>query len=71
MRFFWYFSPFWLSAFIAAVFFFRYRVIVRDRSLTYGAFSRRVIPLSEVIDFDVLRGRGPRNYWCTSEAAND
>ena len=61
--FFWYFSPFWLLAFIAAVFFFRYRVIVRDQTLTYGAFRRRVIPFSEVIDFDVVRGQKSSELW--------
>jgi hypothetical protein len=54
---FWYFSPFWLSAFIAAVFLFRYRVVVRDQTLSYGAFRRRVISFSGVIDFEVLRGQ--------------
>jgi hypothetical protein len=61
--FFWSFSPFWLSAFIAAVFVFRYRVIVRDEALTYGAFRRRVISFSEVIDFDVLRGQKSSELW--------
>jgi small nuclear ribonucleoprotein (snRNP)-like protein len=62
-RFFWCFSPFWLSAFIAAVFFFRYRVVVRDQTLTYGGFHRRVVPFSEVIDFDVLRGLRSSELW--------
>jgi hypothetical protein len=53
--FFWYFAPFWLGAFIASAFFFRYRVIVRDDALIYGAFHRRVILFSAVIDFDVLQ----------------
>lgn len=63
VRFFWAFSAFWLPAFIGAVFFFRYRVIVRDQTLTYGAFRRRVIPFSEVIDFDVLRGQKSSELW--------
>jgi hypothetical protein len=46
-----------------AAFFFRYRVIVRDKTLTYGAFRRRVIPFSEVIDFDVIQGKQSSELW--------
>jgi hypothetical protein len=53
---FFYFSPFWLAAFAASTFFLRYQVVVRDQTLTYGAFRRRVVRISEVIDFDVLSG---------------
>jgi hypothetical protein len=65
IRFFWYSSPFWLLAFIGAAFFFRYRVVVRDQTLTltYGAFRRRVIPFSQVIDFDVLHGQKSGELW--------
>jgi hypothetical protein len=62
-RFFWYSSPFWFFAFTAAAFFFRYRVVVTDNALTYGAFQRRVVPFSEVIDFDVLQGRRSSELW--------
>src|SRR5271170_2394332 len=47
---FWEFSPFWLLAFSASVFIFRYRVIVRAKTLIYGAFRQRITPFSEVID---------------------
>jgi hypothetical protein len=63
MRFFWYSSPFWLLAFVGAAFFFRYCVVVRDQTLTYGAFRRRVIPFSQVIDFDVLHGQKSGELW--------
>ena len=56
-RFFWYFSPFWLGSFIAAAYFFRYRVVVRELTLSYGALRRRTIFFADVIDLDVLRGR--------------
>lgn len=62
-RFFWYFSPFWFFAFTAAAFFFRYRVVVTDKTLTYGAFRRRVVPFSEVIDLDVLQGQKSSELW--------
>ena len=61
--FFWYFSPFWLGAFTASAFFFRYRVIVRDSTLTYGAFRRTAVHFSEVIDFDVIQGQKSSELW--------
>src|SRR5580704_1319477 len=60
LSFFWELSPFWLLAFTASAFFFRYRVIV---PLTYGAFRRKVIPFSEVIDFDVIKGKRSSELW--------
>jgi len=60
---FWEFSPFWLLAFSASVFFFRYRVIVRDKTLIYGAFRQRITPFSEVIDFDVIQGKQSSELW--------
>jgi hypothetical protein len=63
IRFFWHFSPVWLFAFVAAAFFFRYRVVVRDETLTYGAFRRRAVPFSEVIDYDVLQGQRSAELW--------
>ena len=62
-RFFWYFAPFWGGTFLAAVFFFRYRVVIRDSTLTVGAWRRRQIPFSEVIDWDVLQGGRSPELW--------
>lgn len=62
-QFFWMFTPFWLGAFFASAFFFRYRVIVRDDALTYGAFRRRTIPFSEVIDYDEIAGGRSSELW--------
>lgn len=56
IRFFWMFAPFWGGAFLAAIFFFRYQVKVTDTIMTVGAFRRRVVPFSEVIDYDVIQG---------------
>ena len=61
--FFWAFSPFWLLAFTASAWFFRYQVAVRDSTLTYGAFRRRAVPFSEVIDLDVIKGRYASELW--------
>jgi hypothetical protein len=63
IRFFWMFSPFWGGAFIAAIFFFRYQVKVTDTTMTVGAFRRRVIPFSEVIDYDEIRGGRSPELW--------
>jgi len=63
IRFFWIFSPFWGGAFFAAIFFFRYQVKVTDTTMTVGAFRRRVIPFSEVIDYDVLSGGRSPELW--------
>jgi phosphate/sulfate permease len=63
IRFFWMFSPFWGGAFIAAIFFFRYQVKVTDTAMTVGAFRRRVIPFSEVIDYDEIRGGRSPELW--------
>jgi hypothetical protein len=63
IRFFWMFSPFWGGAFLAAIFFFRYQVRITDTTLTVGAFRRRVIPFSEVIDYDVLQGGRSPELW--------
>jgi hypothetical protein len=56
VQFFWMFSPFWGGAFLASIFFFRYQVKVTDMTITVGAFRRRVIPFSDVIDYDELSG---------------
>ena len=60
---FWRWSPIWLLLFAGAMFFIRYRVVVRDQTLIYGAFRRRAIPFSEIIDFDVLEGRKSAELW--------
>jgi hypothetical protein len=61
---FWYCSPIWLFIFAVGLFFFRYRVAVRDQTLTFGAFRRRVIQFSEIIDFDViLPGQRGAELW--------
>jgi hypothetical protein len=62
-RFFWYFSPFWAGAFTASAYFFRYQVIVKDQSLTFGAFFRRTVPFSEIIDWDVVKGSKASELW--------
>jgi hypothetical protein len=54
---FWDCSPIWLFIFALGVFFFRYRVVVRDQTFMFGAFRRRVIQFSDVIDFDVFLPR--------------
>jgi hypothetical protein len=64
--FFWEFSPFWLGAFAASAHFFRYQVIVRDNTITYGSFRRAVVPFSEVIDFDVQRNSSELLFYLKS-----
>jgi hypothetical protein len=49
--------------FLAAIFFFRYQVKVTDTTMTVGAFRRRVIPFSEVIDYDEIRGGRSPELW--------
>jgi hypothetical protein len=63
IRFFWLFSPFWGGAFLAAIFFFRYQVKITDTFMTVGAFRRRVIPFSEVIDYDEIQGARSPELW--------
>jgi len=63
IRFFWICSPFWGGAFIAAIYFFRYRVKITDTTMTVGAFRRRVIPFSEVIDYDEIQGGRTPELW--------
>jgi hypothetical protein len=62
-EFFWHWSPIWLLIFTGAAFFFRYRVVVRDQTLTFGAFRRRAVPFSEVIDYDEIRGQRSAELW--------
>jgi hypothetical protein len=61
--FFWHWSPIWLLIFAGAAFFFRYRVVVRDQTLTFGAFRRRAVPFSEVIDYDEIQGQRSAELW--------
>lgn len=63
VQFFWMFSPFWGCAFLAAIFFFRYKVSVTDATMTVGAFRRRVIRFSEVIDYDEIQGGRNPELW--------
>jgi hypothetical protein len=63
ISFFWHFSPFWCGAFIASIYCFRYQVTVKDQSLTYGAFVRKTIPFSSVIDSDVIQGSRRQEVW--------
>jgi hypothetical protein len=55
-RFFFMFSPFWSGAFLASVYFFRYRIVITDTTLTIGAFRRRQFSVEDIIDWDVIRG---------------
>ena len=57
IRFFFMFTPFWGSAFLAAAFFFRYRVVVTDTALTLGAFRRQAYPFEDIVDWDVVGDR--------------
>jgi hypothetical protein len=41
----------------AAAYFFRYRVMVTDACLTVGAFSKRQIPIADILDTDIVEGR--------------
>ncbi len=61
--FFWQWSPIWLLIFTGAAFVFRYRIVVRDQTLTYGAFRHRAIPFSEVIDYDEIQGQRSAELW--------
>jgi hypothetical protein len=63
LRFFWMFSPFWGLSFLTSIFFFRYQVKVTDKTMTVGAFRRRVISFSDVIDYDELRGARSSELW--------
>lgn len=56
-RFFLMFTPFWGCAFLGAIYFFRYRVVITDTTLTVGAFRPRRIACDDIIDWDVVRGQ--------------
>jgi hypothetical protein len=57
MTFFLAFTPFSCGAFLASLYFSRYRVLVTKETLIVGAFRRRAVSFSEVIDWDRLEGR--------------
>ena len=57
------FAPFWGGAFARALHFINYRVVVRDATLTVGAFWRRVIPFTDVVDWNVVRGNRSSELW--------
>lgn len=50
------FAGFAACAFLAAVYFLRYRVTVDTRQLCYGAFFKRTVDLAEIADASVQRG---------------
>jgi hypothetical protein len=57
MVFFLFFAAFAACAFAAATYFFRYRVVVSDTSLTYGTFGQTSVALTDVMDSLVTSGR--------------
>jgi hypothetical protein len=61
--FFLYFALFSGAAFAAAIYFFRYQVVVKDQTITVGAFRRRTIPFSDVIDWDFIKGSRSSELW--------
>ena len=48
--------PFWGGAFLASIYFFRYRVVITDTPLTLGSLRRPQLIFDDVIDWDVIRG---------------
>lgn len=56
-EFFFLFAPFWGGAFLASIFFFRYRVVIADTTLTIGAFQKRQLSAKDIIDWDLIRGQ--------------
>jgi hypothetical protein len=50
-------------AFALAMYFFRYQVVVKDQTMTVGAFRRRTIQFSDVIDWDVIKGSRSSELW--------
>jgi hypothetical protein len=47
---FWLFSPFWIAAFLAAIHFFRYRVIVTRDRIAIRSIGERLVELADVVD---------------------
>jgi hypothetical protein len=56
VQFFFMFCPFWGGAFLASLYFFRYRVVITDTTLTLGSLRRRQLIFDDVIDWDVIKG---------------
>lgn len=52
-----FFTAFAACAFAAATYFFRYRVVVSDTTLTYGTLGQTSVPLTDVMDSLVTAGR--------------
>jgi hypothetical protein len=60
----WCFAPFWLGAFIAAIYFLLYQVTILDQdTFTVGAFRQRVIRRSEIIDWDFIQWTRNSELW--------
>jgi hypothetical protein len=55
-----FFATFAAGAFAAAMYFFRYRVVVSDTTLTYGTFGQTSVLLTDVMDSLVTSGRNPQ-----------
>jgi hypothetical protein len=51
------FAPFWVGAFVASAFFFRYRVVINQSTLTVVSLYRRVVPFRDIVDLDVIQGQ--------------
>jgi hypothetical protein len=47
---FWLFSPFWIAASLAAIYFFRYRVVVTRDRIAIRSIGERAIDFGEVVD---------------------
>ena len=47
---FWLFSPFWIAASLAAIYFFRYRVIITRDRIAIRSIRERAIDFGEVVD---------------------
>jgi hypothetical protein len=47
---FWLFSPFWIAASLAAIYFFRYRVIITRERISIRSMRLRGVDFSEVVD---------------------
>jgi hypothetical protein len=56
LLFFSFFAVWGALAFAAAVYFFRYRVIVGDKVLRFGTLRFESVPIADVIDTDIITG---------------
>ena len=55
------FLPFVLFALAGSIYFFKYRVIVDSETITYGAFFKRCIKLSDIASVELIRGNRSSN----------